>query len=100
MDTAADVTAVAPSIFQALGLPVSGTARTHTAGGPVVVSVYDVSLSIPPATGTAPLFTVPQLTVTDLLHTAPGIEVLVGLDVLLQGVLHVDGPAGFFSFTF
>jgi hypothetical protein len=64
------------------------------------VGVYEVSLSIPPPTGTTPLFTVSQLVVTELVHAAPGIEVLVGLDLLLQGVFHLDGPARVFTFTF
>jgi hypothetical protein len=100
MDTAADVTAVAPRVLQALGLTSTRSVRTYTAGGSIQVGLYEISLSILPATGSTPLFTAPCLFVTELVHAAPGIEVLVGLDVLLQGVLNVDGPAGIFSFSF
>jgi hypothetical protein len=100
LDTAADVTAVAPRVLQALGLPLYGSAQTSTAGGPVTVGIYEISLSILPATGSGPTFTAPRLMATELLHAAPGVEVLVGLDVILQGVLNIDGPNRVFSFTF
>jgi hypothetical protein len=87
-------------VLQALGLSPSARVRTHTAGGAVNVDAYEVSLSILPVSGTTPAFTAPQLLVTELIHAAPGTEVLVGPDVILQGVLNVDGPKGTFSFTF
>jgi hypothetical protein len=46
------------------------------------------------------MFTAPYLRVTELVHAAPAIELLVGLDVILQGVLNVDGPNRMFTFTF
>ena len=100
MDTATDLTAVAPRVLQALGLSAIGHARTSTAGGQINVGVYEISLSILPPTGSAAMFTASQLVVTELIHAAPGIEVLVGLDVILQGVFNVDGPARIFTFTF
>jgi hypothetical protein len=71
-----DVTAIAPRVIQALQLPLFGSAQTSTASGQVIVGVYEVSLSILPATGSSPLFTVPQLVVTELVHASPGIEFL------------------------
>jgi hypothetical protein len=100
MDTASDLTAVTGRILQALGLSTSRSVKTHTASGSVSVDVYEISLSILPPTGMTAMFTTSHLEVTELLHAAPGIDVLVGLDVILQGVLHVDGPGGTFSFTF
>jgi hypothetical protein len=100
MDTGTDATAVAQQVVRSLGLPLSASARTHTASGYVPVDVYGISLSILPATGSGSMFTAPDLVATGLIHTAPGIDVLVGLDVILQGVLHVDGPGGVFSFAF
>ena len=46
------------------------------------------------------MFTDANLLATELGHAAPGIGVLVGLNVILQGVLNVDGPRGVFSFSF
>jgi hypothetical protein len=100
MDTATDATAVAPGVLQALGLPQYGKAQTHTAAGPVQVNVYEISLSILSPTGATPMFTAPRLLATELISAAPGIDVLVGLDVILQGILHIDGPGGVFGFTF
>jgi hypothetical protein len=99
MDTGTDATAVAHRLIHALGLPLYGSAQTSTAAGQVNVGVYEISLSIVPPGGAAQ-FTDPRLVATELIYAAPGIEVLVGLDVILQGILHVDGPGGTFSFTF
>jgi hypothetical protein len=100
VDTATDLTAVAPAVLQALGLSSSQSAHIHTAGGLVQVKVYDISLSILPPPGSAPLLTVPQLTASELIHAAPTVEVLIGLDVLLQVVFHLDGPGRVFTLTF
>jgi hypothetical protein len=99
MDTASDVTAVAPHVFQALGLSSTRSAQTHTASGMVNPKVYEISLSIVQASGAGPMYTAPQLTVTELFHAAPGIDVLIGLDIILQGILHIAGPGRTFSFT-
>ncbi len=100
LDTGADVTAVAPRVLQALGLSPSGSASTHTAGGLVFVNVYEISLSILHPISSSPFFTGSHLQVTELGHAAPSVEVLVGLDVLLQGVLTLDGPARTFALSF
>lgn len=100
IDTGADVTAVAPSILARLGVPPGKTVQTHTAGGPVNTSIYDVSFSIPAIRKRMAPFVVPQLTVTELKHSPPNIDVLIGLDVLLQCHFHLDGPARQFSLSF
>jgi hypothetical protein len=101
LDTGSDCTAVAPRVLQALGLSPSASVQTHTAGGLVQTHAYEVSLSVPPLVGASPMFTVPDLLVTELMHALPaGIEVLVGLDVLLQCVFTLYGPAGTFKLTF
>jgi hypothetical protein len=100
MDTGTDVTAVAPWVLRALGLSLAGSAQTHTAAGAVQAGVYRISLSILSPTGSGPMFTAPQMLATEVVNAPPGIEVLVGLDVILQGVFTVDGPKGFFTFAF
>jgi hypothetical protein len=100
MDTGTDVTAIAPRLPLALGLPPWGTLSSHTAGGQVSVFAYEISLSILPPNRSGAGFTAPTLLAGELTHAAPGIEALVGLDVLLQGVFILDGHARTFSFTF
>jgi hypothetical protein len=100
MDTGTDVTAVAPRLFPALGLTKRGTVQTHTASGSVQVNVYEISLSILHPNRSGAGFTTPRLLVTELTHAAAGAEVLVGLDILLQGVFNLDGHSRTFSFTF
>ena len=100
LDTGADCSAVSRGLVQSLSLVGSGSVQTHTPAGSLTVLLYEASLSIVPPGSAVPLFTVPQLLVTELRHAAPGIAVLVGLDVMLQGVLALDGPARKFSLTF
>jgi hypothetical protein len=55
--------------------------------------LFGISLSVvPPPGSTAPLFTHPFLTITELPHFIPQIDVLIGLDVLDTCVLLNDGP--------
>jgi hypothetical protein len=98
LDTAADLTAIVPKVIQALGVGVAHTVLTSTAAGPVTVDVYAVSLSITdPTVPGAPTLTVPSLLATELAAPLPDADVLVGLNVLLQGKLMLDGPARRFS---
>ncbi len=100
LDTGADISAVAPRVVTALGLAPVYSAQMHTASGPANVDVYEVSLSVVPLGGSGPLFTVSDLLATELQHAAPGVEVLVGLDVLMRCVFNLNGPGGTFSLTF
>jgi hypothetical protein len=99
VDSAADLSAISPRLAGVLNLAPVTTAQTHTAAGPMPVPVFEISLSIVPI-GAGPLFTIPHLLATELTHAAPGIEGLIGLNVLLQCIFTINGPAGFFSFTF
>jgi hypothetical protein len=95
LDTCTDVTAVAPWILQQLAVPVITTTSTHTAGGPVKVQLYRISLGItdPTQPSGAPWLTEPDLLVTGLAAALPDTDVLVGLDVLLGYRLMLEGPA-------
>jgi hypothetical protein len=101
LDTGTDATAVSPRIVQALGLVSSGTAQTHTAAGPVNVPYYEVSLSLLPSAQALPFFVDPRRLVTELAQPLPGsIEALIGLDVLLQLIFTLDGPARTFTLSY
>jgi hypothetical protein len=101
MDTACDLTAVAPWILRQLGSPYYAKASTHTAGGSVQVDVYEASLSISgPAGAAGPMLVFPTLVVTELAHAPRGIDVLVGMDVMLTCLTLIDGPGRQFTLTF
>jgi hypothetical protein len=102
LDTASDLTAISRWILQRLGIPSVSTTATQTAAGPVNVSLYRISLGItdpvqPPG---APWLTQPDLLVTELATTLPDVDLLVGLDVLLQCKLVLDGPGRQFTLEF
>lgn len=98
LDTGTDVTAFAGGILQALGVAPTTTATTTTASGQVRVRLFEVSLSITDPTHSPPAWlTVPHLLVMELPGNLPDVEVLIGLDVLLQYRMSLDGPGRHFS---
>jgi hypothetical protein len=99
LDTACDLTAVAPSILRQLAVPVSTTATTNTAGGQVNVNLYRVSVGItdPAQPPGSPWLTFPDLLVTELAAHLPDADVLIGLDILLTCKLILDGPGRTFT---
>lgn len=100
IDTASDVTCVASAIPQRLRLAPSGQHTTQGIAGSVPVRLFEVSFSIPGASASSgPLLVLPQLVVMELPQAVPNVEVLIGLDVLMQCALHVDGPNRQFAIT-
>jgi hypothetical protein len=98
IDTGTDVTAVTPAALAPLGLTPSGTVQTITAAGMVVVNYYEVSLTIlRPGPAFAPGLARGMWTITEFLHSAPGLDVLVGMDVVSECLLIVDGPNQYFT---
>jgi hypothetical protein len=60
-----------------------------------------VSLSIPPPGGAGgPMLTRRDLTVMEMPGPIPGVEVLIGLDILLDCKMLLDGPARQFMLEF
>src|SRR5262249_20235791 len=101
LDTGSDVTGIELQGLQQLGAPLRGTGTTSTGLGTTPVSLFEGRVSIPPprrAPG-APLVC-PSLTVMNLPQPIPGVEALVGLDVLLGCRLFLDGPNRKFSLDF
>jgi len=93
LDTGTTVTAVTSPALAPLGLTPSGTAQTITAGGNVVVNYYEVSLTnLLPGAAFAPLMARGMWTVTQLLRSASGLDAILGMDVIREGLLIVDGP--------
>jgi hypothetical protein len=93
LDTASDMTAIAGRLVQQLGVIPVRQAQTHTAGGPVQVSVYRVSVSIYGPSGAAgSLLVWSNLLVMDLAVPLPNVDVLIGLDVLRQCLFVLNGP--------
>lgn len=101
IDTGSNATVVGASIIQRLGLVTQYQRTTHGITGPVPVNVCYVSLSITDlGDPTAPWLTHPLLHVMELPVPLSGIELLLGLDVLLGCKLLVDGPARQFTLEF
>jgi hypothetical protein len=101
LDTGTDVTAVAPSILKQLAVPQAMMTSTQTASGQVKVWLFEVSLSIlDPSLPSSPWLTQSDLLVMELPSLLPNIDVLIGLDLLLQTNLLLEGPAGKFTLAF
>jgi hypothetical protein len=101
LDTGTNVTCVARAILRRLGIAPSWRARSQTASGQVRVRLFRVSMTIPPA-GNRPGagLTLPDLEVMELPKPLHGTEVLIGMDVLLNCKLLLDGPARQFTLEF
>jgi hypothetical protein len=101
VDTGTNVTCITPTVLQQLGLLSTGQATSHTVSGQATANLFEVSLSIPPPGGAAgPMLTRRDLTVMEMPSPIPGVEVLIGLDILLDCKLLLDGPARQFMLEF
>jgi hypothetical protein len=101
LDSGADATAVAPPVLHQLGLTPVRSAGTQTAGGSVAVGLYRISLTVHGPGGTAgPMLVQPNLLATELAVPLSNIDALIGLDVLGQCLLVVDGPGQRFTLAF
>ena len=101
LDTACDMTAVASWVLRHLKIPAATTAVTQTASGQAQVKLYEVSLSLSdPASSGKVMLTKPDLLVTELPASLADADVLIGLDILLDCKLILDGPSRLFSLDF
>jgi hypothetical protein len=101
LDTGSSVTAVAPWVFQRLGLSSKGKSSTTTAGGQMPVELFRVSIAIlPPSNLQGPSLTLSSIWASGLSVTIPDADVLIGLNVLRELKLILDGPAHIFSLEF
>lgn len=101
LDTGSNITAVTTDVLQKLGISPIVQTSTHTARGSVPVQLFEVSLSIPPAGNLpGPMLTRSDLTVMELVDPPLDVEVLIGMDILLDCRLLLDGPGGQFTLDF
>jgi hypothetical protein len=98
IDTGTDITCVNAQFLKGLGLTFVQQLSSTTVAGVIPVDLFDISFSIPP-TGrlTAPLLVLEQLRVMELVHSTPGIDVLVGRDVMHELLMISDGPRDEFT---
>jgi hypothetical protein len=100
-DTGANHTSVGPSLLAALGLVSIGSVQTHTASGVATVQYYRVSLTLfDPTTAGAPTMFRPTWTVTNLPHDLPDTDVIIGMDLIDEIILNINGPGKQFTLTF
>ncbi len=101
VDSGTDITCVAPRVMHQLGLVIAGSTSTQTAGGSVNVNLFDVSLTITdPAKPSTHTLVREHLVIMELLHALPTFEALIGMDVLAQCLLILDGPGQQFTLAF
>jgi hypothetical protein len=101
IDTGTNVTCIAGAVLRQLGSMVLYRATSQTTAGPFVANLYQISLSIPaPGPTPGPMLTRSDLIVMEMTQVIPGIEALIGLDVLLEIQLLLDGPGRTFTLAF
>ena len=101
IDTGSNYSCASLWIFQQLGISPLWKTTTQTAGGVVEVGVYSVSIAIRDhlKTGT-PDLTIPTIYISELPTDLEDADVLIGLNVLLECNLLLEGPAKTFSLIF
>jgi hypothetical protein len=93
IDTASNVTAVAAPVLSQFGLIPLASTTTQGVGGSHPVRLFEVSLTIPrQGTLQAALLVLPVIEVMEWTSPPPGFEALVGLDVLAEMLMLLDGP--------
>jgi hypothetical protein len=101
IDTGTTVTCVSRAILEKLATKPAKQARRHTATGEFSADLYQASLSIPaPGPAVGPMLTRRDLTVMEMTDVIPGVDALIGLDILMECRLLLDGPARRFTLEF
>jgi hypothetical protein len=95
IDPGSDVTCIAAAMLQQLGLVYKVQKTTRTTAGMHSVNIFEVSLSVVGPAGI--VTTQDQLDVMELAALLPGIDVIIGRDVLAECFLFADGPGKRFS---
>jgi hypothetical protein len=103
IDTGASITCVTAAMASAANLPLIGKRNLATAGGTVPVNVYvaDIAIQFGPLPTPAPSqltgvgvvaapATIPNLTILEFQCASPHFQMLLGRDVICQGVLTVS----------
>ena len=99
-DTGCDLTALTPQVVAALGLTPARQAKTQTAAGTQYVNVHKISLGIyPPAGGSGTPYLRPEFEVSGLVASLP-FDVLIGMDILREMLLILNGPDQQFTLAF
>ncbi len=101
LDTGASCTCIDPSVIQQLGIPPSGVTSIVTPStgiNPVVCDQFDVSLALLLDKGR--LHVIDTLPVIQSNLSRYGHHVLIGRDVLSQGLLFFNGTAGTVTVAF
>jgi predicted aspartyl protease len=101
IDTGADAMSVAPRVLTQLGLTPTGEVEMTTASGSVMVKRYEISLTVFGNLGVAgPVLVRPVWNVTAFSRPLTNIEALIGMDLIRQILLKVDGPGKTFTLEF
>jgi len=99
LDTGSDVSGISSAVVQQLGLVSTTSTQTQGVGGPVSVDLHRVSLTVWNATQPhLPPLVVPDLLVMEMAHVP--FEALIGMDVLLECRLLLDGPVRTFTLEY
>jgi len=100
IDTGSNVSGVSATVIQQLGLVRYVQSSTQGIGGAVSVDLYRVSLTIfDAAQQHLTWFVQPDLVVMELPPETP-VDVLIGMDVLLDCRMLLDGPGRQFTLDF
>jgi hypothetical protein len=102
IDTGAGISSISPSIAQRLALISTGVTAIHSAttgGAPQNCNLYDVCLAFVQPSVKVLGVNIPVIEL-DLSASTPGVDVLLGRDLLRQCLFIYDGQSGTFVLAF
>ena len=101
IDTGSNITCISAGVLQRVAARSTQLSSAHSTVGVSNVKLFIVSLSIVGPLGNAgPTFVQSDLEVMEPPYLPQGRDVLIGMDVLLQCQLLIDGPARQFTLSF
>lgn len=101
IDTGTKLTSVVDASVAPLGLLPVGHMMVNTANGQVIVNRYAISLTVlDPAGLPAQNLVRSNLGVLGMANAPVGFDVMIGMDLLRDCLLHVNGPAGQLTLAF
>jgi hypothetical protein len=102
LDSAADICVISPSVIAHFQLVPHSQTSNRTTGGSAPVNVYSVGLILtgPDGTNGPVLVREPHLVMGASQAFSDTVDLIVGLDILLDCLLVLNGPAKTFTLAF
>ena len=92
VDTGCSHTSVTSTLAQSIGLNIAGRGSAHNAQSTTAVNIFHADLILKPIILGNPVeIRVPDCRLMEFLHPSLPFDVLLGMDLLMQGTMYING---------